>query len=519
MHGGAERVPRRTASRRRALLPACALALGAVAPAPGVSADATAPGLKDVPSQPPALLALPALANTVDGDRELLREVGDGHVHDALPASAPAVARAPATAVANTDPALGPPRPDLALPAPEPTPAPEPAPASTSPTDVWERIRASGRLPERADLAPVAALREEYLAEAPWVTRILERGTPYLAHLVDELDRRFLPLGLAVLPAIESGFRTDVESSGKALGLWQIVPITADEIGLERSPWFDARADILASTTAALDYLSYLNAEFDGDWELTLAAYNAGPGRVRGAIRRNAAAGEPVDFWALPLPAETRRYVPKVLALVSLLREDPSPIRLPEIGASGFERIDVGARISVDRAASLSGLPEGLLRSLNAGLVHGVTAPTGPHALYLPRGEAARFLELVAEADANALYSLPRVHRVAPGETLSGIADRYGLSQDELVRLNALSGTALLAGQELAVLDVRKAGGVELEYVVGVGDTLSEIAESHAVGLDDISRADGSAIDGDVIHPGQTLSISVDTGAAGDGTG
>ena len=516
-------------ARRAAAL----LALGAavaVAPLPA-AADAASGAGAPAASTGPALLALPGLANTPEGDRELLLEVADDHVHvrrpprDGLavapPAAAPeatrtAVPAAPTPAGAAPDRAAAP-VPEIRPPGSAVAALPTAPPAAASPpADVWSRIRESARLPADGDRAALAELRQEYLAEAPWVTRILERGTPYLAHLVDELDRRFLPLGLAVLPAVESGFRTDVESAGSAVGLWQIVPITAEEIGLERSLWFDARADIVASTGAALDYLSYLNAEFDGDWELTLAAYNAGPGRVRAAMAANAKAGKPVDFWSLPLPAETRRYVPKVLALVSLLREDPSPILVPEVGEDGFERVDVGLRISLDRAAALSGLSEEVLRSLNAGLVHGVTAPEGPHALYLPRGEAEAFLASIAGADGAALYSLPRVHRVAPGETLSGIAHRYGLSQDELARMNALTGTRILAGQELAVLDVRRAGAVEVEYVVGAGDTLSGIAESHAVGLGDISRADGSPLDGDLIHPGQTLSISV---GGRDGTG
>ncbi len=377
--------------------------------------------------------------------------------------------------------------------------------------DVWTRIRLSQRLPESRDRVPVEELRAEYLAEGPWVTRILERGLPFIEHMVDALDRRFMPLGLAVLPAVESGFRPDVHSSGNAAGLWQIVPITAREIGLERNVWFDARADTVASTTAALDYLSYLNAEFHGDWELTLAAYNAGPGRVRGAIRRNESAGQPTDFWSLKLPPETRRYVPKVLALVSLLREEPSPIELPAVDGHGFERVDVGLRISIDRAAALSGIPEDELRRLNAHLVHGVTAPQGPHALYLPLGTAESFTAQVADADGASLYSLPLTHEVVAGDTLSGIAHRYGMSQAQVMELNALGNANVRIGQELAVLDVRRSGIVDVEYVVGAGDTLSGIAESHAVRIGDIMRADGTALDGDLIHPGETLTIVVGT--------
>ena len=513
----------------RALAPlvaALAATLGAASVAPRVAADTES-----------GVLSLPALANTPDGDRELLREVDDAHVHEHVRGRAPKLAReargrdapdgresrpAPLVATAASPVPVAPGTPTATPPAADalapdalatsvpgsPSRVPGTSAGAPPTDDVWARIRASARLPV-ADNPAVAALREEYVDQALWVGRILERGTPWLGHLVDELDRRFLPLGLALLPAVESGFRPEVHSSGDAAGLWQIVPITADEIGLERSVWFDGRTDVIASTTAALDYLSYLNAEFHGDWELTLAAYNAGPGRVRAAVRKNLKAGEPTDFWSLPLPAETRRYVPKVLALVALLREDPSPIPVPDVTAAGFELVDVGLRISLDRAAALSGLDEAELKRLNAGLVHGVTAPRGPHALYVPAGAAGALLASVATADRDALYSLPLTHEVVAGDTLSGIAYRYGISQQQLMAMNGLSDTAVRAGQTLAVIDVRRAGAVEVEYTVGAGDTLSRIAETHAVGLEDISRTDGSALEDDVIRPGDTLSIAV----------
>ena len=545
--------PARRGASGRPASPATAVALAALA---ALAASATilpfAARADDVVAA--GTLVLPALANTAETDRVLLREIDDAHVFVPEPAAA---ATGPTSATGATsdetvavsvhplgptvqesvpevpgraaedpwsDPValLGTQGPaDVAVQALSDDASPAQGPRADTGTadgvdavadgvdDVWTRIRLSRRLPESRDREPVEALRAEYLAEGPWVTRILERGLPFIEHLVDALDRRFMPLGLAVLPAVESGFRPDVHSSGNAAGLWQIVPITAREIGLERSVWFDGRADTVASTRAALDYLSYLNAEFHGDWELTLAAYNAGPGRVRGAIRRNERADLPTDFWSLKLPPETRRYVPKVLALVSLLREEPSAIELPAVNGHGFERVDVGLRISIDRAAALSGIPEDELRRLNAHLVHGVTAPQGPHALYLPLGTAERFAAEIRGADGASLYSLPRTHEVVAGDTVSGIAYRYGMSQAQLMELNALSGTRVRIGQELAVLDVRRSGVVDVEYVVGAGDTLSAIAQSHAVGVGDISRADGSALDGDLIHPGETLTIVV----------
>jgi len=154
------------------------------------------------------------------------------------------------------------------------------------PTDVWSKIIGSKRMPVHIKPA-IETYKKKYIEESWAVERILVRATPYVHYIVERLDARGLPLDLALLPVVESGYQTDVKSEEKASGLWQIIPGTAKQIGLKRTLWFDGRNDIKKSTRAALDYLSFLNAEFEGSWELTLAGYNAGPGRVKSAIERN----------------------------------------------------------------------------------------------------------------------------------------------------------------------------------------------------------------------------------------
>ncbi len=379
----------------------------------------------------------------------------------------------------------------------------------------WEAIATSTRIAIPREEA-IADYLARYRKEAMWISRILERATPFIGHLVDELDERYLPVELALLPAIESGFQVSVVSTGQAAGLWQIVPLTAKEIGLERNVWFDGRSDIVHSTRAALDYLRFLNAEFQGDWELTLAAYNAGPGRVRRAVERNRLAGFGTDFWSLKLPRETREYVPKYLALLALVREhtiDPvAELEIPEVArGTAFTPLDFEQRVSVDRVAQALDVPESELRRLNAGLVHGVTPPNGPHFLYLPGDDINGYADRIATGLPSALYSLPLTHTVKAGDTISGIAEKYHISQQRLRELNALEDSSIFIGQKLAVLDVstqRTTG--RIEYVVTIGDTLSDIAARFSVNLTDIHDADGKVLESDVIHPGVTLSI--DTG-------
>ena len=419
---------------------------------------------------------LPALGNTPELDRPLLREVGDDYVRGGESGS-------PATAPATADEAL------------------EPL------EDAWGRVRAARRL-EVPDNEAVRAQRRRLLDEALWIGKILRRADPYIAHVVSALDERYLPLELALLPAIESGFRPRALSHRRAAGLWQLMAPTALEFGVPRDRWYDGRGDVVVSTRAALDYLSYLNAVFHGDWTLTLAAYNAGPGRVRRALERARAAGGASDFWSLSLPRETREYVPKFLALLSLLRtESGDALDVPHVplDVAGFVEVDARRRIDLAQAARLSGASERVLGNLNAGLVHGVTPPDGPHRLNLPHGTRRRFLRALAR-------TLPRAspsaaHVVVAGDTLGAIARRYGLETSRLQAMNGLTGSLIRVGQRLDVRGGWLDGGARLEHVVSGGETLSAIAQRYAVRVEDILGAAGERLDGDLIRPGQTLLI------------
>ena len=440
---------------------------------------------------------LPNLGNTPESDRILLREIGDDYIFDAA-SSTDVEIGANEAIVADNDELI------------------TLVPQASTPATAWEVVQQSRRIPIPEN-ERIQNYRREYRREALWITKILNRATPFVGHIVDALDARYLPVELALLPVIESGYQPHVQSGQYAAGIWQFVPMTAAEIGISRTAWFDGRSDIRESTIAAIDYLSYLNAEFHGDWLLTLAAYNAGPGRVRSAIRANTKKALPIDFWSLKLPPETHKYVPKFLALVAMLRDDNNPdLVIPDVArGDGFELVNLGRRASIDKLARLSGMDEKTLQILNAGLVHRVTPPEGPHTFYVWKGLGEVLNQTVAKANEQNLFTLPATHTVAAGDTISGIAERYGISQRRLRSMNALESSKILIGQRLAVRRTADSMKSSIEYVVTIGDTLSNIAEKFSVKVKNIRDANGDALPTDLIHPGITLSINVDEGSPG----
>ena len=241
-----------------------------------------------------------------------------------------------------------------ALKAPEPAPAGEPAPlvstavdtaeppppkplvqddlrpelpavdfnAPEAHADLWARLRAGLQL---EDLTGERVLKwEGYYGRRPdYVARMTERGGRYLFHIVEEVERRKLPMELALLPFIESAFNPEAMSRVKASGMWQFMSATGKDFDLKQNLFRDDRRDVLASTRAALDYLAQLGRRYDGDWQLALAAYNWGMGNVDRAVKRAKAAqrqaGKEVRYEDLRMPTETADYVPKLQAVKNLV--------------------------------------------------------------------------------------------------------------------------------------------------------------------------------------------------------
>ncbi|WP_223537014.1 transglycosylase SLT domain-containing protein [Pseudomonas sp. GL-B-16] len=218
-----------------------------------------------------------------------------------------------------------------------------------------------------------------------FLTRASVRAAPYLYFIVHSVEQRGLPCELALLPMIESGYNPTAVSVRNAVGLWQFMPATATGFGLSRTAAYDGRLDVLASTSAALDYLERLHAQFDGDWLLALAAYNAGEGTVGRAIDANRRQGLPTDYWHLRLPRETTEYVPRLLALSALAREPLAHgINLePVFDTPYFAKVPLPRAMDMKHLALATGLSERALRQLNPGYLGGTTQE-GPGHILVP---------------------------------------------------------------------------------------------------------------------------------------
>ncbi len=325
--------------------------------------------------------------------------------------------------------------------------------------DLFDRIRAGYALPD-VEHYGVDREIETYRSKPDFLDRTFKRGSRYLYFIVTELERRGMPLELALLPVVESAFNPVAYSRSRAAGLWQFIPSTGKHYGLTQNWWIDERRDVQRSTMAALDYLQYLNRYFDGDWYLAIAAYNGGEGTVKAAVQRNSAAGRPTDFFSLELRAETRDYVPKLLAIRRIVG-NPATYGLqfaPIANQPYFGVVDPGRQIDLGEAATLAGISRDDIFALNPAFNRMSTPPDGPHRLLLPVQSVEPFrVAMLTDAGAAqvaaAAVAPPQTvtHQVKRGDTLSAIARRYDVSTGQLLEANGLADATIHPGDTLQV--------------------------------------------------------------------
>lgn len=265
--------------------------------------------------------------------------------------------------------------------------------------DVWARIRKGFNIQD-LDNPLVASQAERYSANPDYFLRTTNRASRYLFHVVQELDKRGMPTELALLPFVESAFNPEAYSSAKASGMWQFIPSTGLMYKLKQTMFKDERRDVLASTDAALNYLEKLYGMF-GDWQLALAAYNWGEGSVQRAMKKNEAAGKPTDFNSLShlMPAETRNYVPKLLAIKNIIA-DPGQygINLPKVeNQPYFVTINKTRNIDVTIAAQLAELPIKEFKALNPQFNRPIIIGGDKTQILLPHENAEKFQRNLAK--------------------------------------------------------------------------------------------------------------------------
>ena len=287
-----------------------------------------------------------------------------------------------------------------------------------------------------------------------YIQESLTRGAKYLPMIQNVFRAEGLPLDLAFIPIIESGFKTNALSKASAKGPWQFMKPTAADHGLKTDWFIDERSDPEKSTIAAAKHLKMLAKMFDGDWHLVLAAYNGGQGRLQRAMER---AGTE-DFWDLSstakyLPKETREYVPLILAAM-IVGRNPTQygFEMAAVDPISYEKVPVNRAIDLRRVAEWTGTSVDEIQSLNPELRRWTTPVRYPnYEVKVPVGTAEQFRAKLASARADDLNTL-RWHVVKRGESLAAIARKRGVSRTELAAANNLSTrSAVRAGQELII--------------------------------------------------------------------
>ncbi|HAS6187438.1 TPA: LysM peptidoglycan-binding domain-containing protein [Vibrio vulnificus] len=391
--------------------------------------------------------------------------------------------------------------------------------------DVWQRIAMQLSL-DVPDHEKVDYYRTWYLKHPNHLKTVSQRATPFLYLITEKIEARDLPLELALLPVVESSFDPFAYSHGSAAGLWQFVPGTGKMYGLEQNFWYDGRRDVAAATDAALDYLTYLNKRFDGDWNHAIAAYNSGGGRVSSAIRKNNKLGKPIDFFSLDLPKETSGYVPKLLALADIIaNQEKYGIDIPAIpNQPVLTLVDPKEQLDLAIAAQYAGLPVKELQSYNPAYNQWSTAPEGPFQLLIPVDKAEEFLAKVEENRGKGMKMVR--YKVRSGDTLSVLAEKHNTTSEVIRTANSLSGNNIRVGQYLLIPTSQKdasaytlsaanrlaktqataRGKYKLTHTVKSGESLWSIAKANKVDHQALAKWNGMG-PRDTLRVGQDLVI------------
>ncbi len=383
--------------------------------------------------------------------------------------------------------------------------------AEDSSGDLWERIRSGFRLAE-SDPARTRVHEAWFSKHPAYLERGVERSRLYLYFIAEEVEKRGMPMEIALLPMIESAYNPMALSPMKASGIWQFIPSTGKVYGLKQNAWYDGRRDVLTATRAALDYLQNLYSMF-GDWELALAAYNCGEGCVARAQSRRK--GSSTDYASLKLPNETRHYVPKLIAVRNiLLNPQHFGIDLQDLANEPyFMRVTLSQPMEAKQAARLADMNIEEFLSLNPGFQGRVIHTDTRNVLLLPteRVETFHFNLHRQGVEKSSL----RTYQARRGESASKIAGQFGVTLEWLKEHNTLSlYKGKVAQTQTVLVPYRKTVNKPVlakgqrpamrTHTIRKGDTLDRVAKLYNVRIADLRRWNAGA---EPLLPGSKLEI------------
>lgn len=371
--------------------------------------------------------------------------------------------------------------------------------------NMWPVLSSTFQLKQYFKRPEVQQQINKLAAQKNNIASLAARSTPYLYYISQEVRQHGFPGEIALIPKIESAYDPFALSPVGAAGLWQIMPGTGSGLGLQHDWWYDGRRDVQASTQAALVYLAYLHRQFKGDWLLAIAAYHSGEGTVKKAIRRNLSANKATDFWSLSLPADTKTYIPKLLALAAIIdKPEQFKIKLPAIANKPyFDHVPVEAPLELAKAAKFADITLDEFYLLNPGYNQWATSPQGPRHILLP-------IEKIELFKAN-LKQTPKQqwlqwleYTIQPGDTLSGITYQHktdlklikdinsDIDDDEMIYAGQVllipkiteydsSDSYISHRRRLTIRQVNHTGPRKIIYTVQPGDSYARIEQKYAV--------------------------------------
>jgi membrane-bound lytic murein transglycosylase D len=353
--------------------------------------------------------------------------------------------------------------------------------------NLWDRIRSGFAFPELQ--TPLVAEKERwYLSKPEYLRRMFGRGERYLFYIVEELEKRGMPTELALLPFVESAMNPTALSPAQAAGLWQFIPATGKRYDLEQNWWVDNRRDVVKSTQAALDYLQAIYVMHGNDWFLALASYNWGENAVARAVKKNQQRGRPTDYVSLDMPAETRNYVPKLVALKNIvLHARELGIALPDLpNRPYFVTIEKTRPIDLKLAAQFANMSVDEFVALNPAHNRPVIAASRNNGIKLPADRVDAFLAAIERHEqSRKAFATWQPYTLKRGETIDAVAHRGGVRRQELLKANGLresqnivAGTRILAPHE----EVADESGVEAFVAPRVYEEVDRPAVYHTVG-------------------------------------